>query len=112
MNSIDQQVEILNNLASLLYYDASNYNTAHLEYKFNTNENWYSASYWYTKDGKNFGSPNFSKNIDTIKELCKLLHDAMQEHSGGDWQKFVLTIDENREVQTEFSYEPQSLYDD
>ena len=44
--------------------------------------------------------------------LCENLNNIMRKHTCGDWQKFVLTIDEDREVQTEFSYEPQSLYDD
>lgn len=36
----------------------------------------------------------------------------MQAHTGGDWRKFILTINESGEVNTKFIYEIQSVLDE
>ena len=46
-----------------------------------------------------------------IEKLCEELHELMQNQTGGDWQKFILKINEKKEVETEFSYEPQTIID-
>ncbi len=110
---IQEQVQILNELSKYLYSSIEvNFDFVKFEYKFNSEEEWDLISTYYTKSGKKFPPYNFSELTDKLKPLCEKLHDLMKEQTGGNWQKFVLTIDENREVQTEFSYEPQSLYDD
>ena len=110
---IQEQVQILNELSKYLYSSIEvNFDFVKFEYKFNSEEEWDLISTYYTKSGKKFPPDNFSELMDKLKPLCEKLHDLMKEQTGGNWQKFVLTIDENREVQTEFSYEPQSLYDD
>ena len=35
----------------------------------------------------------------------------MQSHTGGDWRKFILTIDETGQAKTQFIYEIQSCMD-
>lgn len=49
------QINILNEIAEILYYGTNKeYDTAHIEYKFNPEEAWSSFSWWYTKNNKNF----------------------------------------------------------
>lgn len=112
MNNLNNQLEIINSLSFLLFNAATDYDTAHLEYKFNPDEGWYSTRYWYTKNGVNFSPEKFKENLKQVKILCNSLHNVMQEHTGGDWRKFILIIDENQEVKTEFIYESQSYLDE
>lgn len=106
-----KQFELLNQICSILLNTPKKIDSLRFIYKFNRNENWDGIDFVTIIDGKKEILPTYF-NYDEIRSLCEKLHDSMQKHTGGDWQKFVLTIDENREVQTEFSYEPQSLYDD
>ena len=106
-----KQFELLNQICSILLNAPKKIDSLRFIYKFNKNENWDGMDFVTIIDEKKEILPTYF-NYDEIRSLCEQLHDSMQKHTGGDWQKFVLTIDEDREVQTEFSYEPQSLYDD
>ena len=106
-----KQFELLNQICSILLNAPKKIDSLRFIYKFNKNENWGGMDFVTIIDEKKEILPTYF-NYDEIRSLCEQLHDSMQKHTGGDWQKFVLTIDEDREVQTEFSYEPQSLYDD
>ncbi len=45
---MDKQLEILNELSSILHFSTEiKYDSAHLEYKFNPDEQWNSFSVWY-----------------------------------------------------------------
>ena len=45
-------------------------------------------------------------------DLCQQLHDEMQNYTGGDWRKFILTLNEKGEAKTQFIYDIQSCMDD
>ncbi len=110
---IEQQIEILNKLAYILNNSTDKvYTSAHLEYKFNIDEGWRSLTIWYIENNKNFSPTNFDDIGEEVKKLCQELHNRMQDHTGGDWRKFILTIDGNREAKTQFIYEPQSCMDE
>ena len=53
-----------------------------------------------------------SLDEDRIANLCQQLHDEMQNHTGGDWRKFILTLNEKGEAKTQFIYDIQSCMDD
>lgn len=102
-----RQLEILNILASEFYHSiGNNFDSAIFEYKFNKIGNWSVISAYYIKDNKKL--PPIKDNIyeNRIEKLCEELHELMQNQTGGDWQKFILKINEKKEVETEFSYEP------
>lgn len=40
----------------------------------------------------------------SVMQLVKQLHQLMKEHTGGDWQAFTLSIEENGQVKTQFDY--------
>ncbi len=110
---ITTQIKILNKLVNIVNNSTDEvYDTAHLEYKFNPDEGWRSLTIWYVKDSKNFSSQNFDSISPEVRLICQELHSEMQSHTGGDWRKFILTIDENREAKTQFIYEVQSCMDD
>ena len=107
------QINILNEIAEILYYGTNKeYDTAHIEYKFNPEEAWSSFSWWYTKNNKNFSTDGYDLGNPRSEKLCRELHEIMYSHTGGDWRKFILKIDEKREVNTQFIYEIQSCMDE
>jgi len=109
---VDKQLEILNELSSILHFSTEiKYDSAHLEYKFNPDEQWNSFSVWYEKNQQNYSPNDFDKISYEAQELCKELHNEMQSHTGGDWRKFILTIDETGQAKTQFIYEIQSCMD-
>ncbi|WP_424942036.1 hypothetical protein [Aliiroseovarius crassostreae] len=40
--------------------------------------------------------------------LVPKLHQLMKEHTGGDWQAFTLSIEENGQVKTKFEYSDEN----
>ena len=104
-----QQMEILNKICSILTNAPKKIDRLKFVYRFNHEKNWYGTALVTIVNGK-VEAMNY---LDTneICKLCEQLHDVMQKHTGGDWQKFTLTIDEEGEAHTEFSYEPQSCSD-
>lgn len=110
---IQTQLEILNKICNLLINASAPKKVDKLlfYYRFNRKENWSGAALRTIIDGKK-ESPSHTDNwMNEVVQLCEQLHDVMQKHTGGDWQKFTLTIDEEGEAHTEFSYEPQSCLD-
>lgn len=109
---MQEQIEILNELSRQLHLISGKvYDDAYLEYKFNPQENWYSFSAWYEQNGRKEIPENFDSFSDDSQKMCESLHDVMHKHTGGDWRKFILTIDKNREVKTQFIYDVQSCMD-
>ena len=109
---MQEQIQILNSICNILLNTPKKIDNLRMIYRFNREENWDGIDICATVDRKKETRLHPTDTIRNIMLLCENLNSIMREHTGGDWQKFVLTIDENREVQTEFSYEPQSLYDD
>ena len=108
----ETQVNILNELAKILHYSSGSlYDSAHLEYKFNPDEGWRSISMWYENEGKTLPPKQDDTDQKNIDQMCKQLHDEMQSHTGGDWRKFILTIDEQGKAKTQFIYEIKSCMD-
>ena len=109
---MQEQIKILNSIYNILLDTPKKIDNLRMVYRFNREENWDGIDICATVDGKKETRLHSTSTIRNIMLLCENLNNIMRKHTGGDWQKFVLTIDEDREVQTEFSYEPQSLYDD
>lgn len=108
---INHQIEILEELCRLLVESSNiDYDTLSLTYTFNPQEGWSEVRIKQTKDNQNYSVNHFNSN--KCEYLCTLLHDEMQNHTGGDWRKFILTLDKNHEVKTEFSYDIVSCLDD
>ena len=107
---IHKQVELLNQICFILLNTPKKIDSLKFVYKFNKNQNWYGIDFTTIVNGKKEVIPNYFDSYEMCN-LCKQLHDVMQEHTGGDWQKFTLTIDEQGEAHTKFSYEPQSCLD-
>ena len=109
---MQEQIKILNSIHNILLDTPKKIDNLRMVYRFNREENWDGIDICATVDGKKETRLHSTSAIRNIMLLCENLNNIMRKHTGGDWQKFVLTIDEDREVQTEFSYEPQNLYDD
>ncbi|WP_436897342.1 hypothetical protein [Acinetobacter gyllenbergii] len=108
---MQSQIELLNEIAREIHiHRPFDYNSWRFEYKFNPDEGWSEYGVFFTRNNEEYLSPDF--NYDLIIKLSQELHDEMQSHTGGDWRKFVLTIDENGEAKTKFIYEIQSCMDE
>ena len=108
-----EQLTILDELSKLFYSSIQqDFDFAEIEYSFNKQEKWFSLSAYCQKAQKKFPPIDFENLHDKAVSLCEMLHDLMKDHTDGNWQKFVLSIDENREVRTQFFYETQSVFDE
>lgn len=107
---IHKQVELLNQICFILLNAPKKIDRLRFIYRFNKTEHWNETRLLTFINGKKEVLPDYFSD-DEICNLCEQLHDVMQTHTGGDWQKFTLTIDEQGEAHTEFSYEPQSCLD-
>ncbi|MGX2951654.1 hypothetical protein ACWIUA_12280 [Ursidibacter sp. B-7004-1] len=79
-------------------------------YKFNPDENWVGTELFISENGVSKMSSLDEESEEKIQELCNELHMRMQKHTGGDWRKFIFTI-ENGKVKTKFIYDVQSCMD-
>ncbi|MBV7433868.1 hypothetical protein KRX19_02420 [Cardiobacteriaceae bacterium TAE3-ERU3] len=108
---IEQQVKILNDIVHEIHRQSeAEYDSFRFEYKFNPDEEWSQYGVYFIRNGLEALSQNM--DYDEITRNCEKLHAEIQAHAGGDWRKFVLTLDENMEVKTKFIYEVQSCMDD
>lgn len=107
---MDKQLELLNKIAQEIHKQRIfDYDAYKFEYKFNPEEGWSQYGAYFCKNNVETLASNF--NYDGINDLCQQLHDEMQAHTGGDWRKFILTLDETGQAKTQFIYEIQSCMD-
>ncbi|RZG46957.1 hypothetical protein [Acinetobacter wuhouensis] len=109
---MQKQFEILNDICKIFYENLFKFDKIIYVYKFNPEEDWVGTRMTIFLNEEKIAS-NFSSEIkDRISNLSQKLHDEMQSHTGGDWRKFTLTINEERKAKTEFIYEIQSCMDE
>ncbi|OUY05878.1 immunity protein YezG family protein [Acinetobacter populi] len=108
-NLVEKQTEILNSLLQIMdssvngeyqslqctfdYYRAEDDNSVSIGEKF-----------FYKKDDELKSEFLIYKNK-AVPELVKELHTVMENHTGGNWKEFTLTLDENGKAHTKFIYE-------
>ena len=108
---MDKQLEILNEICKTFYENLIKFDKIVYIYKFNPEENWVGTQLTTFLNGEKISSGLSDEIKDSISNLCQQLHDEMQSHTGGDWRKFILTIDEQGKAKTQFIYEIQSCMD-
>ncbi|KAF7274719.1 hypothetical protein GWI33_012610 [Rhynchophorus ferrugineus] len=109
---MQKQFEILNEICKQFFKSPKKIESLRYIYRFNPSENWVGTRLLTIIEGKKtpLGLP--SEVMDHIEYLCQQLHDEMQAHTGGDWRKFVLMLDEKGEAKTQFIYDIQSCMDE
>lgn len=106
-----KQFELLNNICSEFYSTSEEFDSLEYVYKFNPEEGQVGTELITIINGIARPIHLTDSSEDKIKDLCNMLHDEMQAHTGGDWRKMILTINEEGKVNTKFSYEIQSCMD-
>ena len=108
---MEKQLELLDCIVKEIYQESEgDWKNCKFQYKFNSDEGW--LQYGIYVVNKNDQEILIQEaNYSILTELCQKLHDEMQAHTGGDWRKMVLTINEEGKVNTKFSYEIQSCMD-
>lgn len=109
---MQMQFEILNEICKTFYENLIKFDQIIYIYKFNPEENWVGTQLTTFLNEEKVSSGLSDEIKDSISNLCQKLHDEMQSHTGGDWRKFILTIDEQGKAKTQFIYEIQSCMDE
>jgi len=109
---MQKQFDLLNNICSIFFSAPEKFNFLEYEYKFNPEETWVGTKLITKLDGNPVQITLSEQDEDKLMDLCQELHDEMQAHTGGDWRKFILTINESGEANTKFIYEIQSVLDE
>ena len=60
--------------------------------------------FWYFLDGERKSAAMDYELSFSVMSLVKDLHAKMKAHTGGDWDAFTLTIEEDGRVTTKFEY--------
>lgn len=104
--SIDKQVEILNLLSQIMHNSAlGQYEEVRCEFEHEIYDDGWSVSSKYSivRDGSLL-SELLSDPEDRASELVHELHILMKSHTGGNWKKFLLSIDSCGKASTSFKY--------
>jgi len=100
-----EQLEILNDLASLIYAEAPE-SCEEITYKAESDveEGWVESSFSYRKEGVRH-SVFLSDDCESkASELVSRLNEVMYAHTGGRWRCFVMKFDSDLKVSTDFEY--------
>ncbi|MBO0612729.1 hypothetical protein [Thiothrix fructosivorans] len=104
--TIESQVQILNRLSQIMYFSAtSDYERLECVFDFEQEGKSWSVESTFScevKDEKKYFLLN--DDIDETSKLVFELHSLMQSHTGGDWRKLVIIIDNNDKIKTRFIY--------
>lgn len=104
--SIEQQVEILSELVQIMHDSADGaYDSLCCEFDYEVYEDGWSVGYKYAfvHDGVSV-SEILADPDRRVSDLVKQLHQVMQSHTGGDWSKFLLSVDGEGRANTKFTY--------
>ncbi|MCW8890302.1 MAG: hypothetical protein OQL20_06560 [Sedimenticola sp.] len=102
-----RQLEILNELFQILHAEAG------LEYENlsccfipigDEGERTAETEFVYTRQGKVFNVGISDENLFNVVELAIELQSDMKAHTGGEWIKFTLSVDESGKAKTVFDY--------
>ncbi|PYC35715.1 hypothetical protein DMX05_21380 [Pseudomonas soli] len=104
--SIEQQVEILSELVQIMHDSADGaYDSLCCEFDHEAYEGGWSvgSAYAFVRDGVSV-SKILADPDDRASDLVNQLHQVMQAHTGGDWSKFLLSVDGEGRANTKFTY--------
>lgn len=104
--SIEQQVEVLNALTQIMHDSAcGQYEEMRCEFEYEIYDGGWSvgSKYSFVRDGLSV-SEFLDDPEDRASGLVHELHELMKSHTGGDWKKFVLSIEPDGKASTKFTY--------
>lgn len=109
MNPIEEQRKLIDQLYHLVHKSSQDgFDTATCRFDYFVAEDDGSSSIGtklsYIKAGETkYGRLSYPED-EILYEVIPQLHSAMKAHTGGDWQAFVLTINQDGSVTTKFEY--------
>lgn len=105
MNPLEEQTEVLNELAQILHSEAGDdYDFVMCEYEFLERYNTISSSLKLSKNGREYYKEMSSGAPSQNAELAFKLRTLMKAHTGGEWESFTLKIDDQGKAHTKFYY--------
>ena len=104
--SIEKQLEVLNGLTKIMH-DSSrgDYEEMRCEFDYEVYVGGWSvgSKYSFIRNGLSV-SELLDDPEDKASDFVHQLHELMKAHTGGDWKKFVLSIDSSGKANTKFTY--------
>ncbi|MDO6763757.1 hypothetical protein [Agarivorans sp. 1_MG-2023] len=102
MNTLDKQLDILNQLSSIIHQSAAaGYESATCSFSIDGES--VEEKFSFIKEGKKVSAllddPSW-----LVMDLVIDLNKEMKESTGGEWKCFILTLDENGKAKTHFEY--------
>jgi len=104
--SVDQQVTILNELVQLMHDSAGgSYEALRCEFDYEVYDDGWSvgSKYSFVRNGISV-SEILNDPEDRASDLVGRLHRLMLDHTGGNWQRFILSVDSSGRANTKFEY--------
>lgn len=105
-NNFEQQVQVLNALMKIMHDSANGpYEEMCCEFEYERYKGGWSVGSKYSliRDGL-FLSELLDDPEENASSYVHELHELMKAHTGGDWKKFILSIDSSRKANTKFMY--------
>lgn len=103
---MDRQIYILNRIVQLMHGSAlESYDELRCEFSYEKYDDSWSvgSEYSFVCDGVYF-SKLLDDPGDEASVLIRELHDLMEKHTGGNWGKFLITVDSSGAAKTKFFY--------
>lgn len=104
--SIEQQVEVLNEITQIMHDSAQGqYEQIYCEFDYEVYEGGWSVAskYSFVRHGVSV-SELLDDPEDRASGLVHQLHELMKSHTGGDWKSFALAVDSSGKAKTNFTY--------
>lgn len=105
---IEEQTKILNSLLSIMIESIGNaYDSCSCQFEYDygyedgSSSTGAELSYIHNLENHSIGI----KSMGTIDSLIRELHSIMKRHTGGNWKKFILSLDETGKAHTKFIYD-------
>lgn len=104
--TIEKQVQILDLLTQIMHDSADGqYEELRCDFEYEAYEGGWSVGtkYSFVRDGF-LCSERMTDVEGKIPSHVHNLHELMKSHTGGDWKKFLLTVDSSGKANTKFTY--------
>ena len=106
---INQQVNLLKEIYEEACNQLNGKPFSKFNYTFNNKESWERYGIYFFDNGKSvlIEDADYKK----IANLSQNLHDIMESQTGGDWREFIMYMQDDGELKTQFNYDIITIMD-
>ena len=106
---INQQVNLLKEIYEEACNQLNGKPFSKFNYTFNNKEGWERYGIYFFDNGKSvlIEDADYKK----IANLSQHLHDIMESQTGGDWREFIMYMQDDGDLKTQFNYDIITIMD-